>query len=165
MGDRQARHARGHARRHAFVARAFTRKGDPGRPANRGCCPRVRNISGEGGSPIRELIDVVRDAALDKKAEAFVALDVSGRTILADTFAIVTGRSKIQTRAIADAVVEAIEGEGLKVSRVEGYADGTWILIDLGHVIVHVFTPEQRTFYNLERLWSEPAAREAQGGS
>jgi ribosome-associated protein len=79
---------------------------------------------------------------------------VSGRTILADTFAIVTGRSKIQTRAIADAVVEAVEREGYDVSRVEGYSDGTWILIDLGNVIVHVFTPEQRTFYNLERLWA-----------
>jgi ribosome-associated protein len=111
------------------------------------------------------LIDIVRDAALDKKAEEFTALDVSGRTILADTFAIVTGRSKIQTRAIADAVVEAVEKEGLKVARVEGHADGTWILIDLGHVIVHVFTPEQRTFYNLERLWSELAARQAQGGA
>jgi ribosome-associated protein len=97
---------------------------------------------------------VVRESALDKKAEAFTALDVSGRTILADTFAIVTGRSKIQTRAIADAVVEAVEREGYEVSRVEGYSDGTWILIDLGNVIVHVFTPEQRTFYNLERLWA-----------
>ena len=83
---------------------------------------------------------------------------MSGRTILADTFAIVTGRSKIQTRAIADAVTEAAEREGYRASRVEGYSDGTWILIDLGNVIVHVFTPEQRTFYNLERLWSSPNA-------
>jgi ribosome-associated protein len=66
----------------------------------------------------------------------------------------VTGRSKIQTRAIADSVIEAVRQNGHAVSRVEGYADGSWILIDLGNVIVHVFTPEQRTFYNLERLWS-----------
>lgn len=107
----------------------------------------------------------MRDAALDKKAEEFTALDVSGRTILADTFAVVTGRSKVQTRAIADAVLEAAETEGHKAARVEGYNDGQWILIDLGHVIVHIFTPEQRSFYNLERLWSEVAARQAQGGS
>jgi ribosome-associated protein len=81
---------------------------------------------------------------------------VSERTILADAFAIVSGRSKIQTRAIADAIVEAVERNGYTVARVEGYADGSWILIDLGNVIVHVFTPEQRTFYNLERLWSRP---------
>jgi ribosome-associated protein len=77
---------------------------------------------------------------------------------LADTFAIVTGRSKVQTRAIADSVTEAARLNGYGVSRVEGYSDGTWILIDLGNVIVHVFTPEQREFYNLERLWSIPNA-------
>jgi ribosome-associated protein len=102
------------------------------------------------------LIDVVRESALDKKGEGFTALDVSGRTILADTFAIVTGRSRIQTRAIADAVTEAARLRGYGVSRIEGYGDGSWILIDLGNVIVHVFTPEQREFYNLERLWSIP---------
>ncbi|MGB8966555.1 MAG: ribosome silencing factor [Candidatus Cybelea sp.] len=107
-----------------------------------------------GGTSIGELIDVVRDSALDKKGEGFMALDVRARTILADTFAIVTGRSKVQTRAIADAVIEAIRSNGYSVSRVEGYADGSWILIDLGNVIVHVFTPDQRAFYNLERLWS-----------
>jgi ribosome-associated protein len=107
------------------------------------------------------LIDVVREAALDKKGIDFVALDVSARTILADTFAIVTGRSKIQTRAIADGIVEAVEKAGFAVARVEGYADGTWILIDLGNAIVHVFTPEQRTFYNLERLWAPSAALQA----
>jgi ribosome-associated protein len=87
---------------------------------------------------------------------------VSGRTILADAFVLVTGRSKIQTRAIADAVAEAVEAAGLTVTRTEGYAEGTWILIDLGTVIVHVFTPEQRQFYNLERLWSEVEKRQAQ---
>jgi ribosome-associated protein len=87
---------------------------------------------------------------------------VGDRTILADKFAIVTGRSKIQTRAIADAVVEAVKREGYHVSRVEGYSDGSWILIDLGNVIVHVFTPEQREFYNLERLWAPVVLRQAQ---
>ena len=82
---------------------------------------------------------------------------MGGRTILADTFAIVTGRSKVQTRAIADAIIEAVRANGYAPSRVEGYADGSWILIDLGNVIAHVFTPEQRTFYNFERLWSEVA--------
>ena len=88
---------------------------------------------------------------------------MSGRTILADAFAIVTGRSKIQTRAIADSIVEGARKEGFSVTRVEGYADGAWILIDLGNVIVHVFVPEQRQFYNLERLWSEVEKRRAHG--
>jgi ribosome-associated protein len=77
---------------------------------------------------------------------------------LADTFAIVTGRSKVQTRAIAESIIEAVREHGYGVSRVEGYSDGSWILIDLGNVIVHVFTPEQREFYNLERLWGPSTA-------
>ncbi len=72
---------------------------------------------------------------------------------------IVSGRSKIQTRAIADAVVEAVKASGSPVRRVEGYTTGDWILIDAGDVIVHVFTPEQRAFYNLERLWADAPAR------
>ncbi len=83
-------------------------------------------------------------------------MEVGSKTILADYFTLVTGRSKIQTRAIADAIVEAVEASGGRVARVEGYAEGSWILLDLGAAIVHIFTPEQRTFYNLERLWGEP---------
>lgn len=101
-----------------------------------------------------DIIEIVRAAALDKKAEDCAEIDVAGRTIIADTFVILSGRSKIQTRSIADSITEAVKQRGLKVSRVEGYADGNWILIDLGTVVVHVFTPEQRTFYNLERLWA-----------
>ena len=107
------------------------------------------------------MIDIVRDAALDRKGEDFTTIDVSGRTILADTFALVTGRSNVQTRAIADSIVEKVEASGHTVTRMEGYSDGTWILIDLGHVIVNVFTPDQRQFYNLERLWSAVEARQA----
>lgn len=101
-----------------------------------------------------DILEIVRAAALDKKAEDFSEIDLAGRTIIADRFVIVTGRSKIQTRSIADSITEKIKENGLKVSRVEGYADGNWILIDLGNVVVHVFTPEQRAFYNLERLWA-----------
>ena len=104
----------------------------------------------------------MRDAALEKKGEDFIAIDVAQRTILADVFAIVTGRSRIQTRAIADAIVEAAHGQGRREVRIEGYSDANWILIDLGNVIAHVFTPDQRTFYNLERLWSDAPSRQAQ---
>lgn len=99
-------------------------------------------------------MEVVRDAALDKKGEDFIAIDVSNRTILADAFAIVTGRSRVHVRSIADAVSEAAEAAGTRPARVEGHAQGGWVLLDLGSVIVHVFTPEQRAFYNLERLWA-----------
>ena len=106
-------------------------------------------------------MDVVRDAALEKKGEDFTEIEVGGRTILADQFVLVTGRSKVQTRAISDEIAEKVAAAGFKVIRTEGYSDGTWILIDLGTVIVHVFTPEQRQFYNLERLWAEVEKRQA----
>ena len=95
----------------------------------------------------------MRDAALDKKAEDVLTLPLDGRTIVADAFVIATGRSKIQTRSIADSIAESAKEHGYPSPRVEGYADGGWILLDLGAVVVHVFTPEQRVFYNLERLW------------
>lgn len=89
-------------------------------------------------------------------------IDVGGKTIIADLFVIMTGRSKIQTRSIAENIAEAVKAAGHRVARMEGYADGNWILLDLGPVVVHVFTPEQRAFYNLERLWADAAQRAVQ---
>jgi len=125
---------------------------------------RSRYRRSTGRSPLPDLLDIVRDAADDKKAEDIVVLDLVGRTIVADSFVIATGRSKIQTRSIADGITQGARENGFHVARTEGYSDGGWILIDLGNVIVHVFTPEQRAFYNLERLWGatpEPRASEA----
>lgn len=103
----------------------------------------------------------MREAAEDKKAEDIAVLDLTGRTIVADAFVVMTGRSAIQTRSIADAIVERAETEGMR-PRLEGRSDGGWILIDLGHVVAHVFTPEQRQFYNLERLWGRVAEARAE---
>ena len=108
------------------------------------------------------MLDLVRDAALDKKGEDLQVIDLAGKTILADTFVVVTGRSKIQTRSIADGISEAVKAAGLSIARTEGYGDGNWILLDAGSVVVHIFTPEQRQFYNLERLWASADERRAQ---
>ncbi len=89
-------------------------------------------------------------------------IDVAGKTIIADKFVVVSGRSKVQTRAIADAITENIKAAGMRVGRLEGYSEGTWILLDLGDIVVHIFTPEQRAFYNLERLWAPASERQAQ---
>ncbi len=109
-----------------------------------------------------DLVDIVRHAAEEKKGEEIVVLPLAGRTIVADAFVIVTGRSKIQTRSIADAITDAVRTAGLRVARTEGYADGGWILIDLGNVVAHIFTPDERAFYNLERLWGTSAEARAQ---
>ena len=99
------------------------------------------------------MIDIVRAAIEDKKGEDLTVLDLGGRTIVADAFVVATGRSKIQTRSIADAIVEQVRAAGFPSPRMEGYADGGWILLDCGSIVAHIFTPEQREFYNLERLW------------
>jgi len=108
------------------------------------------------------LLPTVLAAAEEKKGEDVIVLDLEGRTIVADTFVIVTGRSKIQTRSIADAITEGARTAGFAVARTEGYNDGGWILIDLGPVVAHVFTPDQRQFYNLERLWGRASEARAQ---
>lgn len=108
------------------------------------------------------MIDIVRDAALDKKAEDVLTLPLDGRTIVADAFVIATGRSKIQTRSIADSIAEKAREHGYTSPRIEGYTDGGWILLDLGSIVVHVFTPDERAFYNLERLWGRSDLRRAQ---
>jgi ribosome-associated protein len=99
-----------------------------------------------------------RDAALGKKAEDVVMLDIRKIANFADYFVLATGRSLIQARAIADAVVEASEDRFGSPIRTEGYGEGGWILVDYGPVIVHVFLPQAREFYNLERLWGKPVA-------
>jgi ribosome-associated protein len=99
-----------------------------------------------------------RDAALGKKAEDVVMLDIRKLANFADFFVLATGRSLIQARAVADAVVEACEDSFGSPIRTEGYSEGGWILVDYGPVIVHVFLPQTREFYNLERLWGKPTA-------
>lgn len=107
----------------------------------------------------------IADAALDRKAEDLVALDVREIASFTDTFVFATGRSDRQVRAIADAIVEALREGGDPALGVEGYEEGRWVLIDANDAIVHVFVPEAREHYDLERLWSDapeiPLATEA----
>lgn len=95
------------------------------------------------------------DAALEVKAEDVVAFDVSELTSLAEAFVVVTGRSDRQVKAIADSVTRAVKARGEPPLGVEGYSEGRWVLIDLADVIVHVFQPEAREHYDIERLWGD----------
>ncbi len=93
-------------------------------------------------------------AALDDaKAEETVVIDLTGRTALADAMVISSGRSNRHVGSIADRVVEALKEQGFKDLRVEGQPHCDWVLIDAGDVILHVFRPEVRQFYNLEKMW------------
>lgn len=106
----------------------------------------------------RSPLDLARrivELAEDKKAADIVLLDLTGLTTLADYFVICSGGSERQLDAIADGVVETLRDERLRPIGREGVSASHWILIDYGSVIVHVFTPPERDFYQLERHWGE----------
>jgi ribosome-associated protein len=100
----------------------------------------------------------IREAALacldDTKAEDIVTIDLTGKSSIADSMVIASGRSQRHVGSVADYLVEAVKKAGCKSPRVEGMTHCDWVLIDAGDVVVHVFRPEVRDFYNLERLWS-----------
>jgi ribosome-associated protein len=98
-------------------------------------------------------IDRAVHAAEDKKAHGLVVLDLRKAAGFADFFVICSGTNARQIRAIADAVMESLAADGTKPAHVEGYDRSEWVLIDYFDFIVHVFAPETRMFYGLERLW------------
>ena len=93
----------------------------------------------------------------DSKAEQVITIDVSKKSSVADVMVVASGRSNRHVSAIADQVVERLEQMGKKNIRVEGMPQCDWVLVDAGDLMVHVFRPEVRSFYNLEKLWSEHA--------
>jgi len=103
-----------------------------------------------------EVALLAAEAASDKKAEDIIGLDVSELLVVTDYFVIATGRTNVQVRAIADEVEEQLRQKaGEKPIGREGIGEDKWILLDYGDVVVHVFQPEERNFYRLERLWAD----------
>lgn len=98
----------------------------------------------------------------DDKAEDIVSIELTGKSSIADFLVVASGRSSRQVAAIAEHLVERITRETGKKVRAEGKAVGDWVLIDTGDIVVHIFRPEVRSFYNLEKMWGaaipEPAA-------
>ena len=101
-------------------------------------------------NPFQQLII---DAAAEKQACDVVLLDLRGRSDLTDYFVICSGNSRSQVQAIADCIQEKSYGTGHKLSSMEGYSTGNWVVLDLGDIFVHVFHKDARTHYDLERLW------------
>ncbi|AMM85645.1 ribosome silencing factor [Martelella sp. AD-3] len=96
----------------------------------------------------------------DSKAEDIVTIDIKGKSALGDHMVVVSGRSNRHVVAICDHLVKDIKQSGAGTPRVEGQDAGDWVLIDTGDVIVHVFRPEVREFYNIEKMWSAPEMNE-----
>ncbi|HSP53091.1 MAG TPA: ribosome silencing factor [Cryobacterium sp.] len=102
-----------------------------------------------------ELLKVAAAAADSKAGEDLVAIDVSNPLPLTDIFLIVTGRSERNVVAIAGEIEDKMTEAGHKPLRREGRAEGRWVLVDFGDLVVHIFHEEERVYYSLERLWKD----------
>lgn len=101
-------------------------------------------------------------ASLDQdKAEDIVSIELAGKSSLADYMVIASGRSSRQVTAMADHLLERIRDAGFGKARVEGLPQADWVLIDAGDVVVHLFRPEVRDFYQLEKMWSVELVQDA----
>ncbi len=104
---------------------------------------------------ISEYALLAAEAALDKKAEDVVVLEVGPMLVITDYFVIASGGNDRQVKTIAEEIEARLEAEGLRVIGREGQQECQWVLLDFGDLVVHVFQPETREFYRLEKLWGD----------
>jgi ribosome-associated protein len=105
-----------------------------------------------------ETLRIVLSRLDDMKAEDITTIDLRAQSAIADYMVVTSGRSNRHVGAVADQVLEDLRGAGLTGIRVEGLPHCDWVLIDAGNLIIHVFRPEVRAFYNLEKMWSRGRA-------
>lgn len=118
------------------------------------------NITKTGGTQLmsitsKQMAKLACSALSDKKAEDIQVIDISGISVLADYFVIANGSNQNQIEAMRDAVEEALYKAGAQLKQVEGNRSSSWLLMDYGDIIVHVFSKEDRLFYDLERIWGD----------
>lgn len=99
-------------------------------------------------------VDIISSSLEDSKAEDIVQLEITGKSALADYMIVASGRSHRHVGAIADQVLRNLKAAGFGSAKVEGLPHCDWVLVDAGDVIVHIFRPEVRDFYNIEKMWS-----------
>ncbi len=116
--------------------------------------PSPAGISGTDASS--RALETVLASLEDSKAENIVSIDIQGKSTLGDYMVVASGRSHRHVAAVADHLIKALKDAGLGNARVEGLASADWVLIDSGDIIVHVFRPEVREFYNIEKMWQAP---------
>ena len=107
------------------------------------------------------MLDLILKSLDDDKAEDVVKISLSGKSEMADWMVIASGRSSRQVAAISEHLVEMLKRDHNVLSKIEGKDAGDWVLIDTGDVIVHVFRPEVREFYQLEKMWLNPGDQAA----
>ena len=114
-----------------------------------------RIIPAEVTLEANELVHAVVDVIANKKATNILTLDMRQITLLADYYVLCDGASTRQIRAISDELLEKLKKAGTRLAMAEGTPESGWMLIDFGSVIVHIFSPEQRAYYQLEELWQD----------
>ncbi len=142
--------------RHAYVKRghASERKGPlPTSALSRASARRAPDKVSKVRPDAKETLRLALARIDDMKAEDTVTIDLTGKSTIADAMVVTSGRSQRQVGAIADRLLKDLAAAGVTV-RVEGMPNCDWVLIDAGDVIIHVFRPEVRTFYNLENMWA-----------
>lgn len=126
-----------------------------GRPFLMAALP--ENTAPASGAPAaasqKPLIDLILDTLDDAKAEDTVSVDITGKSSLADHMVVTSGRSHRHVAAVADQIITALRDNGHGKPRVEGLTHADWVLVDAGDVIIHIFRPEVREFYSIEKMW------------
>lgn len=115
---------------------------------------------GETRIKTEDRVYLIAKAACDKKAKDVVILDMKRPSQICDYFVIASGTSARQVRAISDHIEEEARQRGIRPSHIEGYNEGSWVLLDFSGVVAHVFMDETRGFYDLERLWADAPKRD-----
>src|SRR5262249_10549796 len=108
-----------------------------------------------------DLVKLILNSLEDDKAEDIVTIDLAGKTSIADEMIVASGRTQRHVGAVAEHLVERLKAAGERDVRIEGLPHCDWVLIDAGDAIVHIFRPEVREFYKLEKLWSADVAGDA----
>jgi len=109
----------------------------------------------------KTLLEAVKGSLQDDKAEDIVVIELDGKSSIADCMVIASGRSQRHVAATAEHLIQRFKAEGIKPVPAEGLGQGDWVLIDGGDVIVHLFRPEVRAFYNLEKMWGHAVPESA----
>lgn len=146
--------ARKPALKQAGTAKAAAKKSAPKKPAAKKAAANKAAANKAAGLP-EQARDIVLRVLDERQAEQIVSIDLRGRSSMADYLIIASGRAARQIAAIADFVQAELAKIGIRRVRAEGTAEGNWVLVDAGDVILHLFRPEVRNFYNIEQIYGE----------
>ena len=137
------------------IKRVVLRKKDQALPSS---SPQPLKAAKASADDIRALADSVVNNLEDDKAEDIISIDLQGKSSLADMMIIASGRSARHVASIADHLSQTMKEVTGRPVKVEGLPNADWVLLDIGDIIVHLFRPEVRTFYNLEKIWADDSA-------